>query len=132
MKVNIGLLLVGLAFFAAGVSMLVTQLKKKKFNTAAATAEIIGYHVEESHRAKDHSVVYYPVLRYYAAGQWYEERGDVGRGKRTYAVGDRVEVFYNPQKPESFYILGDKSSLIMAVIGLLLGAGVMILSFFAD
>jgi len=76
--------------------------------------------------------VYYPVLRYYAAGQWYEQRGDIGRGRQPYDIGERVEILYDPQKPESFYIVGDRASLVMSVICLLLGAGVMILSFFAD
>jgi len=131
MKINPGVLLVGLAFFAAGIAMLVKQLRKRNNNTASVMAEVWGYHVEVRNRSDGRETVYYPVFRYYANGKWYENRGDVGRGRETYSRGEKLEIRYDPQNPDSFLIAGENTALILSVVAILLGVGVMVLSLFA-
>ncbi len=132
MDINTPVLLIGLAFLAAGILLIVKQLKSMKNNTASVMAKVSGYHTEMRHDSDGrNTVVYYPVMRYYASGKWYEKKSSVGRGSQKYGIGERVELLYDPQRPEEFIIAGDKAMLILGIIAALLGIGVCVLSFFA-
>jgi len=133
MQLNIGVLVVGIIFFAVGVLLLVRQLKSRRNNIASATAEVIGYDTKVSHNSDGaDNVVYFPIMRFWASGQWCEARSDTGRGRQKYALGAQVDILYDPQHPQSFTIVGDKTAMVMSVICTLLGVGVCVLSFFAE
>lgn len=132
MTVHFGLLLVGIAFLAACGLLLVKQLKSRRTNTASVPAEVTDYEVQTHVDSEGvTSVSYFPIMRYCVSGQWYEKKSDVGRGRKKYAVGERVEVRYDPKHPENFIIAGDNLALIAAAIGICLGIGITILAFFA-
>lgn len=109
--------LVGGLFVVLGLVLAVATIYRNGKCTAAASAHVSRY-AEEVHYDSETgapSVAYYPVFQFFAAdGTLVEARGTVGRGKRTYAVNDTVELRYNPDKPEQIAV---KKDIRMAVIG---------------
>jgi len=130
MEINIGLLLVGLIFGATGVAIIVKYLKGKIHNTALVTAKVSHYDVEERHTSRGRSITYYAVLRYYADGDWHENRNMYGSGTQKYEVGEEVDILYDPDHPDSFIIVGDNGMLFGGIACFLIGAGVCLLAIF--
>jgi len=132
MEFNLPVLLIGIFFFAIGVLLLVKEIKKKKNSTSAALAEVASYFTSvSSDEDGGETYSYFPVMRYYIAGKCYEQKSDTGSGKKKYEIGQKVNILYNPDNPNEFMIEGDKNTFIAAVIGIILGLGAIILSFFA-
>lgn len=124
--------IVGAVFFLGGIALLVKQVLNRKNNTASASAQVIGYEEKEQ---TDHTsdtvtttVIYYPIVRYYAAGRYYEQKGSTGSGNKKYSLGENVNIKYNPDAPEQFMFEGQKTEWIMAGVAILIGCGVLALA----
>ena len=51
---------------------------------------------------------WFPTVKYQVGDETIEKRFDYGNAKPKYKEGQKVEIYYNPQKPEDFYISGEK------------------------
>lgn len=133
MEFNLAVMLIGLAFFVVGMIMFFKELQNKKYCTEPLIANVISYHAEETTSANDNtrSIAYYPIFRYNVGGKWYDVKSTVGRGKQKYAIGEAVDILYNPEDPANFIVKGDKLTFIISVIAIAIGIGVCILSFYA-
>jgi len=132
MEINIVPLCFGALFFIVGLVILIKQLMERKNSTYRVKAQVIRYEEKIHHDTETaaRSIVYYPVVKYYVNGQWYEVQKNSGSGRRPYALGQEIEIMCNPNNPEQFYLPGDKTSFIVAIGGIILGGVVIYLAFF--
>ena len=108
-------------FALAVVSLLVFGVVSR--NRSVCTEETRGTVVDVI-RIEDDSMLY-PVVRYTVRGILYTKRSLSGSNPSVYAVGDEVDVFYNPDSPEE-YVLGDayevrSISAMLTLVGIVVG-----------
>ena len=106
-------LVIGLIF--AVISIFLMVLDRSFAETAvSANAEVVGFH--ES-RSSDGGLTYYPILDFVTAdGQNLQVRASVGTVPPAYEVGERVEILYDPAKPETFVINTQPGRLGLALV----------------
>lgn len=153
MKLDTGIALGGLLFMAIGAIFLycawVSANNTRNFNATALQAQgtVVGYK-ESWGRNEDgsESVGYYPIIEFIALrtaqGDSLEYRIDegrkvtftagVGRGKKTYGIGESVPVTYQPGAPEEArldsFMQNWLLALLLAVFGFgFSGAGIVLL-----
>jgi hypothetical protein len=113
-------------------SFLITR--KEQRCTATTDGEVVGF-VRSGE-------MFYPVIRYVVDGRVYERRtpaavntrkvvyvGPLVRGTvdAGYAVGQRVRVRYDPEKPTRWFVDGDTLTWTLVKIFAFVGAGLMAL-----
>ncbi len=132
MTPNIGVLIVGIIFAGVGGLMVFNYIKAKKACTMSTPGEVIAYNSRVSHSRGHSTLVYHPVFRYYVNGQWYEKEYGLGKNTFDYQIGQTVEILYDPNNPDTYLVAGEKQDPAFSFICLIIGIGVIVLSFFAD
>ncbi len=122
MKRLLSSLLFGVIFIAAGIGLLALTGSSEKRCTVAAEGVVIGYEAEQHSDSKGSSTSYYPVIQYKYDNRVYEERSNVGGGRKDYADGTTLQIMINPENPYEFVIPGSSkpftiASWAMIVIG---------------
>ena len=81
------------------------------------------YHDRNSHARGFHPVVQYTTDK----GETLSVTSAVSTSPPKYKVGDIVNVKYDPNKPEKFYIDGDNTINIVKIVFLCVGLGLIVL-----
>lgn len=119
-------ILIGLVFAGIGVYML------KQGNEVAerCTQETVGTVVElvEESDISDTTIdySYYPVVQYNVGDQQFTKKYTTGSGTPAYYVDQQIDIKYDPNKPEDYIIVGDKSSNVLGIIFTAMGIFVAI------
>ncbi len=103
-----------LILLAAGAYNLYYALRKRRSCSAPAAARV----VEIRNRV--------PILEYRVSGK--PTQSGIGIVRR-YKIGDRVEIFYNPEKPAECRIAGRNGVLILSVVLHVLGIAGLVTEF---
>ena len=107
----------------AGAVNLYFELKKRRSCSAPAEAAVV-----EIKRNRTFCV---PILEYRASGK--RVRGDIGlvSQKRIgrYRIGQKMQIFYDPDKPENFRIAGQNGVLFVSAALLTMGTAGLVLLF---
>ena len=108
------LFLMPIGFFISGFFMLRYSLKvkKRKEGCSIAAKGTIVKVIKEYNRLGDSASrhIYYPVYEYMANGEQITVKSKYGLfSSKVYQVGMQVELYYNPQNPEEFYVPSDKA-----------------------
>ena len=114
-------IIVGLLAIAIGIFCIIYNNSLTKRCTEKVTATIIEI-IEEQEIDEDNHVsyTYYPILRYEVNERPMEQRSSSNINTNKYKVGDKLNIMYNPNKPEEFIIDGEKHLLyigLAAIIG---------------
>ncbi len=72
--------------------------------------------------------VFYPVIEYQVKDIQYVKKSSTGSSSPSYGIGQELEVHYNPNDPNEFYIGKEKSS--MAIGGVMTFFGVAFIAIF--
>lgn len=120
MKNKIIAILIGVIF--VGVSVFL-YFNNKRLNEVCTTAVEATY-IRDNIRYEEDSYLYCPVFEYYAGEIKYTVEFSTCTGNSRYIEGQKVNVLYNPDKPEE-YILADQkpSNIISFVFG---GLGILV------
>lgn len=125
-------LLAGIACIVIGIFILISHFKAQKTQTAETTATIIRVDSEvETDTDGLDTRNYYPVIEYTVNNERYETRlPDSGTtDSSAYKEGEKVEIKYNPEKPNEISKKGSKGGLIGGAFFIIIGIVALISSF---
>lgn len=90
-----------LVFFGIGMAIR-RRLLKEQDNATALTAAVV---VSEGRRKRTgRNKTYFPVFEFRANGVSYRVTSHGGSGFQLVTEGDKVELYYNPENPQLFYV----------------------------
>lgn len=116
----------GLIFVLVGTLVWRGQQKDREQCTVELTAVVAG-----NIRSSDGDAVH-PVFEYEYEGRKYSVQSSYGSSPPAYEVGERVQIFIDPDDPQRYYAPGEKAPKIVFIVFTAVGgaaalAGVIIL-----
>ena len=114
-------ILVSIGFILAGVLMIVLGSKSNKRCTSKTVGRITG--IRENEETDDEGNKFYsysPEYEYEVLGQIYNGCGSKShKRRRQIQIGNSIEIYYNPNKPQEHYEKGGKNNGLYFGIGLI-------------
>ncbi|MCH5282006.1 MAG: DUF3592 domain-containing protein [Lachnospiraceae bacterium] len=130
--------LVSLIFICVSVIISRFRAKKVKNCTCTTMGRVVDMKYEISHVGTDDNApmsAWYPVFEYYVNGISIMRKSHFGTSKPAFQIGQPVTVFFNPAKPEEYYVKEEKTSSLLLkiflIVGIVLGAIGSIITLFA-
>ena len=117
-------LLFGMLFAAAGVGVFFSTNRLKKACTESAEGTVIRYEARGTNRGRS----YFMTFSYTVNDVKYVQTNS-GDAFRKHKEGDKIQVYYNPDNPDQFYIK-EISSFLLSFVFVLFGVGLMVFSLF--
>lgn len=115
--------LVGVVFIIVSVCMGAFRRKKAEQCTDCVTGTVVDVRLRRSQNGGS----YHPVVEYMANGEMQHVESLTGRRPAKYRAGERVLVYFDPEKPRRFYIEGDGTAALLEKIFLLVGLGCILI-----
>lgn len=118
--------LLGFVFLTVGILMLKNKKKKELNCTSQTYAKVIDLIKRENNNNYDgyYSTSWHPVIEYTIGTQKIVKESPYGNYKPKYEIGQDVELFYNPENYNEYYIKGDNIlelvGTIFATVGVIL------------
>lgn len=108
----------GVLFCVIAAGLLGSQKRKTGRCSEKTTGTVVGYVPMRGGVTNDDitTEMWHPVFEYYASGRHIKKTGAVGSVKKKYDIGEQVEVFFDPDEPEKFYIAGERAGRLLSVI----------------
>ena len=128
MVAKIAVFLFGLVFAGLGAFLLWIDKKKRK----ECTAEVVGVvkDVGKSTTFKKGRVrnSYRPTFAYSVEGVEYVKQSNTKSGTSKFSEGQNVTVFYDPSKPQRFYVLEEGKTTVLYLVLVGIGAATMLVA----
>ena len=112
------LVLIGVIFLCIGIGLISREKRKK----ATCTQLIVATVVDMQHKAigasgyadADEAMMmsWFPVYEYSVHGTVLRKRASVGTVRPEVSVGQKVNLYVNPNHPDEFYSPADKSAFV--------------------
>lgn len=110
------------------LSVIVKDVFAKIRNTETASACVLGYSEKQiTDKNGITTTKYYLRLSYRVQGKDYTVTDSDYSEKKDYETGQKIDIKYNPKKPESYYICGKRLHLVAAFGIILISAGILAL-----
>lgn len=125
-------LLIGIVFFIIGIVMK-NNRKKKEFNCTSKTMGIVKDLVRNVSYDSDNrssTSMWHAVFEYKIGDLTYVKESPYGTSQSKYAIGQEVEIYYNPEDPHEYYVAGEKTLKILGNVFTFLGLGLILLGLF--
>lgn len=119
--VSIIFMFIGLIFLAVGIGFAIHENNLKNKCTLEVSAVVSDILSKESRHEDDdgyttYTTVYSPVYTYYVDGEIYTSHNDTYSSNYNYRRGQTVQLFCDPDDPETFYAPEDSTSTILTVV----------------
>lgn len=129
---NYAYVLLGAGLSAAGILSFFKRNGKRKRCTASTVASVIQVDCEkdlhDAEVAKANRYDYSPIYSYTVNGKSYTWKGTYAKSKHAFHVGDRAQLWYNPQNPsEAFVQAADRGNRNFGIV--LIAVGVLLIVF---
>lgn len=108
--------LFGLFWIMRGIIIFKNMEKNKSVCTSKTSGKVID--IEEY---KGKMIAYNPVFEYTVGDYKYVKEYTYGSNVIPYKIGQEVEIYYNPNKPDQYYVEGDTLYKMVAKIIIFLG-----------
>lgn len=108
--------LFGLFWIMCGIIIFKNMEKKKRVCTSKTSGKVID--IEEDTREM---IAYSPVFEYTVGDHKYVKEYTYGSNVIPYKIGQEVEIYYNPNKPDQYYVKGDTLYKRVTKIAVLIG-----------
>lgn len=120
---------IGLIFLMVSWIITAVVADKKKNCTSKAVGTVTDLVRSTNYYDRNHSIRgFHPVVQYTTEkGETLSITSAVSTSPPKYKVGDIVNVKYDPNKPEKFYIDGDNTINIVKIVFLCVGLGLIVL-----
>lgn len=114
-----------LGFGALGFGMVHSAHKKTETCSAAAEGRIVGY----KKSSYNHKRRFSPIVEYQVENQIFTDETNVRLNYRPFKEGEHVLLYYNPDRPDEFYIKGYdlKTTYKIGAIFLLVAIGIFVM-----
>lgn len=115
--------IVGSIFFIIGIVMLQNKKKKQINCTSKTYGKIKDIVRHESYNSNDGGYTYtwHPIFEYNIGELKFIKESSYGSSKSKYAIGQEIEVYYNPKDYNDYYIAGENTSKILGIIFFIVG-----------
>ncbi len=108
------------------IGMVTYQSEKKKQITC--TVNVLGKVKDmASYSDREGGLTCHPIFEYVAGNETIVTESQYGTSRPRYEVGQEIEIYYNPEKVEEYYIKGETLPKRFAIIFSVVGALVMIM-----
>ncbi len=121
MKRFIGLI-VGIIFILAGCFLFFQTKNLKKNCTVETEAIVVDIEEEVTSDEDGMNYLYYPVIEYKAGGENIRIRMSEGSNPSPYSISDKITILYNPKNHKQYIKKGEKSSTVISIVFMSLGA----------
>ena len=124
--------LIGIIFSIIGIVM----LKNRKNKEIKCTSKVYGK-VKDivRHQSYDsdggYSYSWHPVFEYNIGELKFIKESSYGSSQSKYAIGQNVEIFYNPEDYNEYYVAGDTLPKTLGTIFTVVGIIAIIISIFS-
>ena len=119
---------VGAAFLLTALILWKVRTRREQLCTETA----LGIVVELAYYRNQSGGSYCPVVEFAAKGETLRVRSGSGSRPARYAVGQAVEVHYDPDRPKRFYIEGDRTLALLEKIFLFSGLACILIGSFVS
>ena len=109
-------MLVGVTFLAVGIGFAIHQTQLKNRCTLEVNAIISDERHEDDDGHVSYSTVYTPVYSYNVDGQLYTTHSNTYSSNTRYRRGQTIQIFCDPDDPETFYAPNDTTNTILTVV----------------
>jgi Protein of unknown function (DUF3592). len=117
--------LAGVFFVAVGCGVWWFEKKKKRLCTAGVTGVVKSIIVTSYMKKGKMRTRYTPTFAYSVEGVDYVQQSSKSSGKSKYSEGQEIPIFYDPAKPDRYYI--PEEATHVALLFLLIAVGVLLL-----
>jgi hypothetical protein len=131
------IILVGLAIVLIGFWFHKRHQNLKSVCTMQTTGKVISmerrveFHTETGSSRKRKSVSYYPVFQYLVDGKSIEKKSTVGTSRPRFTEGQDINISFNPNNSEQFYVAEDKAAARFDIYFMIFGVAVLIIGIVA-
>lgn len=118
---------IGIIFFIVGLSIS-KNYKKKQINcTISTTGKVVDLVKEKTRNvnSRSYSYTWRPVFEYNIGELKYIKKSYMGTSQPKYAIGQNVEIYYNPDDHNEFYVKGDNLANTLGKIFIGVGVGAL-------
>ena len=115
--------LIGIVFFIIGTSIRRNRKKKVQRCTSHTYGKVVDLVRRESRDSDgNYSSSWHPVFEYRIGGLTFIKESNFGRSQAKFAIGQNVEIYYNPENYNEFYVpeetLPNTLGVIFAAVGI--------------
>ena len=120
---------IGGIFFIIGMCIINSRKKKALRCTSSVWGKVkdITRHISHSTNG-GRSSTYHPVYEYTIGNLTYVKESPYGISNLKFAIGQDVEIFYNPQDPHDYYVPSEKTANFLANIFRFIGGTFVIIA----
>lgn len=113
--------LFGITFFIIGI-VIHNNNKKKEINCTSMTyGKVID--IVRHRNSDDSSSTWHTVFEYNIGELKFRKESPYGSSQQKYAIGQDLEIYYNPENYNEYYIAGDTLPRTIAIIFAIVGIG---------
>lgn len=125
--------LFGIVFSILGIVMLKNKKKREKNCTAKTYGKVtdIIKHENYDHHSGYSSCLWHPVFEYNIGELKFVKESFYGSSQPKYAIGQNVEVYYNPENYNEYYIKGETLPKTLGTIFTIAGIVAIIIAAFS-
>lgn len=113
--------LVGLIFLIIGFIMIKIRKRKEEKCTCKIFGKVKDITRRQTYSSDGYSSTLHPVFEYNIGGLTYVKESQTGSFQCKYAIGQDIEIFYNPNNPHEYYVVGEKLNKILRNIFSIVG-----------
>ena len=126
------LVLIGVIFFIIGMAMLKNRKRKEIKCTSKTYGKVTDIVRHQSHDSDGgYSSSWHPVFEYNIGELKFIKESLYGRSQSKYAIGQEVEVYYNPEDYNDFYIAGETLPRTIGTVFTIVGSVAIIIGIFS-
>lgn len=123
--IRYGFAFIGIVFLGIAVGLIYTGKRNRTRCTQLVSATVVDMERMNSTSTDGSSMVsWFPVYEYWYRGTQITKRSKVGSADQNFYVGQKVELYVNPQNPNEFYCPLEKRKVLEAIF---LGVGCVLL-----
>ncbi|MBR2176074.1 MAG: DUF3592 domain-containing protein [Clostridia bacterium] len=124
--------LVGMIFLIIGLAMLNYRKRKERICTSKTYGTVRDLVQHRSHSSSGgYSSSWHPVFEYHIGELTFIKESSYGSSRPKYAIGQNVEICYNPENYHEYYIAGDTLPRTLAVIFTIVGLAAILIAVFS-
>ena len=117
-----GLFLFGLIFLIIGLAVL-KNLKRKIVNCTSKTYGKVINLQNRVHRSNgNYSSTWHPVFEYSIGDLKFIKESNCGHSQSQFAIGETVEIYFNPENYHEFYVPNETIQKTLGVIFTIVGS----------
>ena len=114
--------LVGIIFAIAGGIIFVKEVLKRKKCNVSTNGTVIDIARDESRDSDGNiKITLHTIFEYNVSGNIYVKKSNFGSSNCKYHIGQEVEILYNAEKPDEYYVKGSFGSMILGAIFMICG-----------